>query len=102
MWLQVGEQSGQVAGFFNHGPRSFFDLYTQFIGHNATEGCLTQSRGAMKKNMVQRLAADAGRLNEDFKILNSLCLPGKIGYFAGTDIVLKLLVSSTERFLVNI
>src|SRR5688500_1982789 len=98
MRLQVGEQPGQVAGFFNDGARGFFDLYTQFIGHNAAEGCLTQSRGAMKKNMVQRLAADAGCLDEDFKIINNLCLAGKIGYFAWTDIVLKLLVSSTESF----
>src|ERR1700743_2288127 len=49
---EVGEQAGQVAGLFDYGSGSFFDIDAQFIGDDAREGGLAETGRAMKEDMV--------------------------------------------------
>ena len=74
------DQAGKVGWFFYYGATGFFYGNTQFIGYNARQGSFTQSRRAMKKDMIQRLATHIGCLDKYAQVLDKFGLPGKILY----------------------
>jgi len=51
--FQVGEDRGQVPGFFNDGPRRTPDIDTHFCGNDMRQGCFAQSRRAIEEDMIK-------------------------------------------------
>src|SRR5450432_1052876 len=100
--FEIGEQSGQVARFFNYRPGCFFDLNTEFIGNDAAQGCFTQARRTMKKYMVQGFSSLFGGFNKYQQIFNKLWLTRKFADHRWPDAILKFFVSGSGRYIVSL
>ncbi len=98
--FQVGQQPGKVPRLFDHRPRSFLDIHTQLIGHDAGQRGFSQTRGAMEQHMIQCLPAQLGRFYEYLQIGDDLVLPGEINDLLRAYIIFELLLSGAEPVLI--
>ncbi|KAF5042294.1 hypothetical protein DSECCO2_514110 [anaerobic digester metagenome] len=69
-----GEQSGQIAWFFNHRAAGNLDAYAHFIGQNVRQGCFTESGRAVEQGMIECFAALAGSPHKYQQIIDHLFL----------------------------
>jgi len=90
--LEVGEQTRQVAGFFDYRTGSFFNIHPQLIGYDPAQRGFTQTGRTMKQDMIQCLTPDFGRFDKDDQVLDQLRLAGEIINFTGTYRILKLFI----------
>jgi hypothetical protein len=67
--FQVGQQRGQVLGFFQHRAAGLAQVDPELGGDDVTERGFAQTGRAEQQHMVQCLLALARRANEDFKLL---------------------------------
>ena len=81
--IQIGQQSGQIAGFFNGRAGGDADVHAHFIGNDTGQGGLAQTGRAIQKGMIQRLVSQAGGLNINRKIALGLFLTGIVGQKLG-------------------
>ena len=77
--LQVGEQSGQVAGFFDGGAAGAFDADAHAFGDDVGQGGFAQAGRPAEEKMIQRLAALFGGLDGDFQPFLDIVLAGELG-----------------------
>src|SRR5690606_30804863 len=82
---QVGEDRRQVAGTLDDRPGSDADIHVHLIGDDVGERGLTQARRPVKEDVVQRLAARLGRLDEDAQIRLQQLLSGEVGQMLGAQ-----------------
>ncbi len=78
--LQIGEDSSQVAGPFQNRPRGGFDVDLHLVGDNVRQGGLAEAGRPAEENVVNRVGALPGGLDQDAEIFLALRLP---------DVVLK-------------
>ncbi len=77
-FFQIGEETGQVAGFFNHGTGSHAHITAQFVAENKGEGGLAQSRWPGEENVVEWVAPFFGGAHHDLQAFDGLGLTGKV------------------------
>ena len=74
VFFQIGEQCGQVLGFFQHRAAGLSQVHAQLLGNDVAQGGLAQARRPKQQHVVQGFLAIAGRANEDFKLFAHLGL----------------------------
>jgi len=83
MRLEVGQDRGQVAGLFQHRPRSLAQVDLHFVGDDMRQGGLAQARRAEYEYMVERFAAFDRGLDEYFHLLAHFLLADIVGQQPG-------------------
>ena len=81
--FQVGEDGGEVFGFFQHRPRGLPQVHAEFVGDDVGEGGFAQAGWAKQQHMVHGLGAFFGRANEDLQLLAHLGLADILGEALG-------------------
>ena len=76
--LQAGQDAGQIARLVQHGAGRDFEAHAQLVGNDVGEGRLAQSGRSVQQHMVQRLAPQAGRLDEDAQVVHHLVLAAEV------------------------
>ena len=83
--LEVGEQRGKVAGALQHRTGGLAQVHAHLPRDDVRERGLAQARRAEQQHVVERLAAAARRLDEDFQLLADLHLPDVLGQGRGSQ-----------------
>ena len=83
--LQRGQQPGQVAGFFDRGAARTFEVGAAFVGDDVGQRGLAEPRRTAQQDVVERLLAGLGGVNEQFQLLLDPVLPGEIGEFRRSE-----------------
>ena len=99
--LQAGQDTGQVARLVQHGTRRDFEAHAQLVGNDVGEGRLAQSGRSVQQHMVQRLATQAGRLDEDAQVVHHLVLAAEVLETQGAQHVLHVALPSGQGLLVS-
>ncbi len=73
--LQVGQDRRQVALPLQHRARGALEAHAQLPAEHVGQRRLAQARGPAEQDVVQRLAALAGRLDEHLQIVLDFDLP---------------------------
>ena len=73
--LQIGEDGGQVAGPFQNRPRGGFDVYLHLAGDDMRQCGFAEAGGSAEQNVVNRIGALPGGLDQDAEVLLALRLP---------------------------
>ena len=76
--VEVSEQAGQIARLVEHGARGDLELRPHLVSDDVGEGGLAQTRGAVQQHVVERFAAQFGRLHEYPQVGHYLVLPVEI------------------------
>ncbi|MFK4561491.1 hypothetical protein ABIF95_004021 [Bradyrhizobium ottawaense] len=77
--LEIGQQRGEIAGLGDDGTRRGAKADTELLRHDLRQRGLAEARGTYEQHVIQRLAALAGRLDEDREVLARLLLADEIG-----------------------
>jgi hypothetical protein len=77
-FLEVGQQAGEVAGFFDDGAGGDADVAAEFVAEDEGEGGLAEAGRAGEQDVVERVAAAFGRADHDLEAVDGFLLPGKI------------------------
>ena len=85
VWLEVGENSGKVAGAFNRDAGSAFQRRFKRRGDEVGERRLPDSGRAVEENMLRHPAALLGGINSDAHIRLHLFLPHIFVPATGTE-----------------
>ena len=72
--LQVGQESGQVFGLFQHRAAGLAQVHAQLGGDDVAQCGLAQTGRAKEQHMVQRLFAHFGGTDENLQLLAHLDL----------------------------
>jgi len=65
--FKVSQKPDQIAPLIKGRPGSYGKLSPHLVCDDMGQGCFPQTRGAMKKHMINRLLALHGGFNSDFK-----------------------------------
>src|SRR3546814_8455813 len=84
-WSSDVCSSDLVAGPFQHRPRRLPQLDAHLVRGDMGQRGFPQARRAEQQDMIQRLVAIAGRLDEDFKLLAHAMLADVFLEFARTQ-----------------
>ena len=84
-FLKVGEQTGEVAGFFNGRAAGGLEVGTHGFGENVGDGGFAEAGRPVEQDMVERLAALLGGGDGDLQPLLHLRLAGEIGKEGGAQ-----------------
>ena len=88
--FQGGEQTRQVAGFVEHRSRGHLEAHAQFVGDDVAQGGFPQSGRSVQQRVVERLSAQACRLDKHLQIVHDLVLPAEVAELQRAERVLKL------------
>ena len=66
--FEVGQKTGQLAGFVQNRSGSGLDAYAQFVGNDIGKCGFSQARRTVQENMVQGFLALAGCHDKDFEV----------------------------------
>ena len=88
VFLQVGQQCGEVTRLFDGRTGGYAQVYAHLVGDYPRKCGLAQSRGAVQKHVVEGFAAHLGGLDEDAQIVLGLLLAYVLVKGAGTERVL--------------
>ena len=83
--LQVGEQAGEVAGFFDGGAAGAFEIGAHALGDDVGEGGFAQAGRPAEEKVIEGLAAFFGGLDGDFEPFLDLGLAGEFGKEGGAQ-----------------
>ena len=75
---QVDQDGRQLATVLDGGPGSDGEPTVHLAGQDLAEGGLAQPRGPVQQDMVQRLAALAGCLDQDFHVVLQVILADQL------------------------
>ena len=75
VFIEVGEQGGQVAGLFDGGAAGDPDIDPHFRRNDLREGGFAQAGGAVQQDVVQRLPTQARGLHKYRQVFLDLLLP---------------------------
>ena len=64
IFVEVGQDRGQVSRPVYGRPRRYLDVDAQLIGYDACKGGLTQPRRPVKQHVVEGLVPEFGRLDK--------------------------------------
>ena len=67
--VQVGQDGRQVAGPLDGRPGGDLDAHAHLVGDDVGQRGLAQARRAVEQDVIQRLAARLGRLDQDAQVL---------------------------------
>ncbi|MPN60535.1 hypothetical protein SDC9_208263 [bioreactor metagenome] len=73
--LQIGQQGGKVARFFNRRAGRDANLHPHLVRNNASEGGFAKARRAIQQQVVQRLAAAFRGFKVNTQVAFDLVLP---------------------------
>ncbi len=76
--LQVGQDGGEVAGALDDRAGGGAEADAEFAGDDLREGGFAEAGGAVQQDVVERLGAGAGGLDEDGKVLAAGFLPDEL------------------------
>ena len=83
--IQIGQQSGQIAGLFNGGAGGDPDAHAHLVGDDAGQGGFAQTGRAVEQGVVQRLVAPPGGLQIHGEVGLGLLLAGVVGQKLGAQ-----------------
>jgi hypothetical protein len=89
---EVGEDGGQVAGALDGGTRRHFDVDSHFIAEHMRERGLAQAGRTVKQDVIQRLAAVLGRIDQNGQVFLDLILPDDIRQFLRTQGIIHAVI----------
>jgi hypothetical protein len=78
MVLQIGQNGGQVAGAFEHGPRGRPDAHAELVGNDVCKRGFAEPGRAAEQHVVERLAPAPGRIDENTQVFLDPVLPHEI------------------------
>ena len=78
VFLQRGEQTGQVTGFVEHWAGGHLKAHSKLVGYDIGQGRFAQSRRAKKQGMVEALMAQLSCFYEDTQVIHDLRLAAEI------------------------
>ena len=78
MFLQVGQQRRQIAGLFDRRARGDAHVYAHLVCDDGGHRRLAKPRRAIEQHVVERLAAQARRVDADLQVLFRFFLTGII------------------------
>ena len=84
----MSEDSGQIAGFVEHGSGCYFQTHAEFVGYNSGKSGLAQSGRTEQEHVVECFGAHFCRSGENAQVFNYFILA-----------VEGLEATRTERFL---
>ena len=87
--VQVCKDRSQIPRSSDRRSRRNFDVYAKLICYDPRKRCFSESRRAVKQNVIKRLVSEFCSLDEDLEIVLNALL---------TDILIKML-RSESRFL---
>ena len=90
--LQIGEQGRQIAWLLDGRAGGDADIDPHLVGNDTGQGGLTQARRAVEQDMVQRLAAQLCRPDENFKVALGFFLPDVLRQRFGPQGALPLIL----------
>ena len=76
---QIGENRCQVSGPLDGGTGGDLEAHVHLTGADVSQGCLSQPGRAVEQDMVQRLAAPPGGLDQDAQVVLDAILPLEFG-----------------------
>ena len=88
--VEVGQQSGQVAGLVQHGARRDAQLRSHLVGDDVGQRGLSQARRSVQQHVVERVAPHQRGLDEDAQVFDDLVLSREVAQLPGADFVLEL------------
>ena len=77
-FFQAGQQTGQLAGLFDHGPASVLDVGAHRIGDNVRQGRLPEARRPAQQNVLEHVPTFLGRFDEQLEPFAHFHLPGEL------------------------
>ena len=91
-FLQVGEQSGEVASLFDDRPGGRAQLRAHLVGNDVGERGLAKSGRACQENVIERLASLQSGFDEDAQVVRHAALADVLGKARRTQRQLELLL----------
>ena len=76
---EIRQQRSQIPGLFDRRAGGHTDARTHFVGDDACERRLAETRRAVEQHMVERLIAPSGGFNINGKVALGLFLSGIVG-----------------------
>ena len=77
--FEIGQNRGQIAGSLDGRAGRDAHVDAHLVRHDVRQAGLAQSRRTVKQDVIQRLAALPGGLNQDAQIFFQAFLAGKFG-----------------------
>jgi len=81
--LKSGEETGEIACFFNRGTRSGANGGIHFCAEDVGESGFPESRRSTEEKVIEGLGASAGGVEKDSKAILQLRLAGEVGEASG-------------------
>ena len=101
VFLQTGEQTGQVARFVEHRARREFESHAELVGYDIGKRRLAQSRRTVQEGVVERFATVFCRFNEDMQVFHHLALTAEVTEAERTEGVLKFTLRRRRGLLLR-
>ena len=92
VFVEIGQQCGQISGFFNGRAGGNADVNPHLVGNDACQRSLAQTGRTVQQHMIQRLGPQFCRLNVDLQIILGLFLTGVFVKQFGAQTALLLVV----------
>jgi hypothetical protein len=64
-FAQIGQDSGQITGFFDGRAGSGLQVAAHFYGQDVAEGCLAQTGRAVEQHVIQGFPPPPGRIHQN-------------------------------------
>ena len=81
--FERGQEAGEVAGFLDGRAARTLEVGAPFVGDDVGEGGLAEPRRTAEQDVVERLVARPGGLDEELQLLFYAGLAGKSANFGG-------------------
>ena len=78
-FLEVGEESGEVAGFFDDGAGGDADGFAEFVAEDEGERGFAKAGRSAEEDVVEGFAAAFGGTNHDLEAFDGFGLAGEVG-----------------------
>ncbi len=101
--LQVGQQRRQITGAFDGRPGGHAQVDAHLVRQDVRQGRLSQPGRPVEQDVVERLAASMGGLDQDLQVLLDPILADELPQAAGAQgdlvLVLRPLLLGDQTFL---
>ncbi len=92
-FFEIGEQTGEVAGFFDGGAAGVFQIRSHRLGNDIRQRGFAEAGRAVEQDVIKRFPAMLGGLHGDFQAFLDAGLAGEIGEKRGSQRHLQRRVS---------
>ena len=95
--FEIGELRGEVAGLGDHRPRGRAEVDAELARHDLRQRRLAETRGSDEQDVIERLAAGLGRVDEDLQVGARLPLADEVGQHERAQGRLAVVVAALGR-----